>query len=165
MLVDRTSLGVPGVTGYTGYAPSAVPSTGVPVGANYMMVPKCTYKVEKCAGGLKITCCCEDKVACSMLQSLCSMMAGGLCSCCCMMNGQVVCQCNFAFGICKCEMTSEGCCFTCTSGDPKCCEMLQACCDCICCCLDCGCTCCVMLNNTPVCCGVCETTKKVKSKV
>ena len=26
-----------------------------------------------------------------MLQNLCTMMAGGLCSCCCMMNGMMVC--------------------------------------------------------------------------
>ena len=34
-------------------------------------------------------------------------------------------------GMCKCEMTENGVCVTCTSGDSKCCEMIQACCDCL----------------------------------
>jgi hypothetical protein len=31
--------------------------------------------------------------------------------------------------------------------------MIQACCDCMSAMMEAGCTCCVMLNNTPVCCG------------
>jgi hypothetical protein len=46
-------------------------------------------------------------------------------------------------------------CITCTSGDAECCKMLQGCCDCISAMLHGGCMCCVMLNNTPVCCGCC----------
>ena len=56
-----------------------------------MMIPRCTMKMEKCTGGMKITCVCDDKIACTMLQNLCSMMAGSMCSCCCMMNGTMVC--------------------------------------------------------------------------
>jgi hypothetical protein len=52
-------------------------------------------------------------------------------------------------------MTKNGVCFTCTSGDTKCGEMIQACCDCLSCMLEVGCTGCVLLNNTPVCCGCC----------
>ena len=32
----------------------------------------------------------EEKVSAGKLQNLCTMMAGGLCSCWCMMNGMVV---------------------------------------------------------------------------
>ena len=45
-----------------------------------MMIPRCTMKVEKCTGGMKITCSCEDATACAMMQNLCNMMAGGMCS-------------------------------------------------------------------------------------
>ena len=66
-----------------------------------------------------------------MLQNLCTMMAGGMCSCCMMMNGMMVCCCNMMMGMCKCEMTDGmGVCVTCTSGDKDCCAMIQACCDC-----------------------------------
>ena len=95
------------------------------------MVPRCTIKIEKCTGGMKITCTCDDKMACSMMQNLCTMLAGGMCTCCMMMNGMMVCCCNLTMGMCKCEMTDKGCCITCTSGDEKCCEMIQACCDCM----------------------------------
>jgi hypothetical protein len=33
----------------------------------------------------------EEKVSAGMLQNLCNMLAGGLRSCWCMMNGMVVC--------------------------------------------------------------------------
>jgi hypothetical protein len=124
-----------------------------------MMVPRCTYKVEKCTGGLKITCYCDDKMACSMVQNLCTMLAGGMCSCCVMLNGMTVWYCNLTMGICKCELTEDGVCITCTSGDSKCGEMIQACCDCLCCMMEAGCTCCVLMNNTPVCCGCTEPSK------
>ncbi len=43
-----------------------------------------------------------------MMQNLCTMMAGGMCSCCMMMNGMMVCCCNLTMGMCKCEMTEDG---------------------------------------------------------
>ena len=43
-----------------------------------------------------------------MMQNLCTMLAGGMCSCCCMMNGMMVCCCNLTMGMCKCEMTKDG---------------------------------------------------------
>jgi hypothetical protein len=159
MMMERTGVGVPGMA-----TPTATTPTGVPVGTNWMMVPRCTYKFEKVQGGLKITCSCEDKMACSMVQNLCTMLAGGMCSCCCMMNGVMVCCCNLTMGMCKCEMTSDGVCITCTSGDAKCCEMIQACCDCLSCMVEAGCTCCVLMNNTPVCCGCCDSSKTAKAK-
>jgi hypothetical protein len=126
------------------------------------MVPRCTLKLERSTGGLKITCVCEDKVASSMVQNLCTMLAGGMCSCCVMLNGMPVNFCNLTMGLCKCEPTSDGVCITCTSGDSHCSEMIQACCDCISCCLNAGCTCCVLMNNTPVCCGYSEAGKSGK---
>ncbi|MBM4072808.1 MAG: hypothetical protein FJ271_28355 [Planctomycetes bacterium] len=157
IMMERTgtslpSMGMPGL----GTTPSA--STGI-TPTNMMMVPRCTLKMEKCQGGCRITCSCDDKMACSMVQNLCSMLTGGLCTCCVMYNGMPVCTCNLTMGLCKCEMTDSGMCLTCTSGDSQCCEMIQACCDCMCCMMDAGCTCCVMINNTPVCCGCCETGK------
>ena len=127
--------------------------TGTPASANWLMVPRCSLKFEKCQGGMKITCACTDKMACSMMQNLCTMLAGGMCSCCMMMNGMMVCCCNMMMGMCKCEMTPKGCTVTCTSGDSKCAEMIQACCDCLSTLLNAGGTCCLLMNNTPVCCG------------
>jgi hypothetical protein len=124
-----------------------------------MMVPRCSFKFEKCTGGFKVTCSCEDKVACSMVQNLCTMLAGGMCSCCCLYNGMTVYYCNFTMGMCRCEATDNGVCFTCTSGDQQCCQMIQACCDCLSTMTDAGCTCCFYMNNTPVCCGFSESSR------
>jgi hypothetical protein len=155
MMMERSAMGMPGMAGPGMGAPTMGAPTGMPTGTNYMMVPRCTIKMEKCTGGMKITCTCDDEVACSMVQNLCTMMTGGMCSCCMMMNGMMVCCCNLTMGMCKCEMTKKGVTITCTSGDAKCGEMIQACCDCMSCMLKDGCTCCVMMNNTPVCCGCC----------
>jgi len=159
MMVERTGMGMPGMYSPPMGTPTVGTPTGVPVGTNWMMVPRCTFKMEKCTGGVKVTCSCDDKMAVSMVQNLCTMLTGGMCSCCVMMNGMVVCCCNFTMGICKYEMTDSGVCVTCTSGDPHCCEMLQACCDCMSCMMDGGCTCCFLVNNTPVCCGTSEPTR------
>jgi hypothetical protein len=151
MMVDRGGLGLAGMG-----SPAAGPmgNTGTMPGAPaMMMVPRCTLKMEKCTGGMKITCTCDDKMSCSMLQNLCTMLSGGLCTCCVMMNGMVVCCCNLTMGLCKCEMTDSGVCLTCTSGDKDCCAMIQACCDCVASMVKAGCSCCVCLNNMPVCCG------------
>jgi hypothetical protein len=155
MMMERTGMGMPGLGASGLGAPTmGTPATG-PTSTNWLMVPRCTLKLEKCTGGMKINCLCDDKLAASMVQNLCTMLAGGMCSCCAMLNGMTICCCNFTMGICKCEMTDKGVCITCTSGDPKCGEMIQACCDCLSCMLKDGCTCCVMMNNTPVCCGCC----------
>jgi hypothetical protein len=71
------------------------------------------------------------------------------------MNGMVVCTCNLTMGACKVEMTKDGCCVTCTSGDQACCNMIQGCCDCLMACMKGGCTCCLMMGGTPVCCCMC----------
>ncbi|MGH7173336.1 MAG: hypothetical protein ACRELG_23890 [Gemmataceae bacterium] len=153
MMMERTGVGMPGM-GMPGMGASTMGTpTGVPSTSGYVMVPRCTIKFEKCQGGMKIICSCDDQMACSMMQNLAAMMQGGMCSCCTMFNGMTVCTCNLTFGMCKCEMTDKGICITCTSGDSKCSEMIQACCDCISCMVQDGCTCCVMMNNTPIACG------------
>ena len=101
-------------------------------------------------------------MAASMVQNLCTMLAGGLCSCSVQYNGMTVCSYNFTTGLCKCEMTDNGVSFTCTSGDPECCKMIQSYGDCVSCCLEAGCTCCFLMNNTPVCCGYSQTSQAGK---
>jgi hypothetical protein len=166
MMLERgasglAGLGMPGLT--TG---QAAPAGMAPV-AGMMMVPRCAIKFEKCTGGCKIICHCEDKLAVSMVQNLCTMLSGGLCSCCTIFNGMITCNCNFTMGMCRCECTESGVILHCTSGDTHCCEMIQGCCDCCSCMLESGCTCCLMLNHTPVCCGMSEMPRsagKAKSR-
>ena len=156
MMMERTAMGMPamGVPGM-GAPPMGAPMA-TPTGTSWVMVPRGTMKFEKVQGGMKVTCTCDDKMAASMVQNLCSMLAGGMCSCCVMMNGMMVCCCNLTMGMCKCDMTPDGCTITCTSGDSKCAEMIQACCDCMSTMMTAGCTCCLMMNSTPVCCGCTE---------
>ncbi len=137
-----------------GFAAPALPAVA-PTGANWCVLPRCELKFEKCAGGFKIYCACDDEIACATLQNLCRMASDGLCSCCCTYNGIPCCQINLCCGTCKCDFTKSGCCITCTSGDKACCEMLQSCCDCLSACCDNGCCCYISFGNTPVCCGKC----------
>ncbi len=160
VMMERTGMsgmGMPVGSPHMGTSPTTPTTPG------YVMVPRGTLKFEKCQGGMKISCICDDKMAASMVQNLCTMLAGGMCSCCVTYNGMTVCTCCLTMGHCKCEMTDNGVCVTCTSGDSKCCEMIQASCECLSCMVNAGCTCCVMLNNTPVCCGCCETTSASKT--
>jgi hypothetical protein len=160
MMMDRTGMGVQGVPTMT---PTGVPAM-TPATANWLMVPRCTFKFEKCQGGMKVVCTCDDPMARSMMQNLCTALMGGMCSCLCTLNGMTVCCVNLTMGLCKCEMTDGGFCVTCTSGDAKCCEMIQSCCDCVSVMCSAGCTCCLMLNNTPVCCGITESYVKSGKK-
>lgn len=153
MMMERTGVGLPGLA--TPTMPGMTPGAGLAGSMNMLMVPRCTIKMEKIQGGLKINCVCEDATAKSMLQNLCKMLAGSMCSCCMMLNGMTVCHCNLTMGLCKCDLTDSGVCITCTSGDKACCDMIQACCDCMASMLKAGCTCCVMMNSNPVCCGCC----------
>jgi hypothetical protein len=150
MMMERTGMGMPGM-GMPGMG--TMGGMNAPMTPNMMMVPRCTFKLEKVQGGMKIVCSCEDKVAASMVQNLCTMLAGGMYSCYVMMNGMTVCGCNLSMAMCKCDMTDRGCTVTCTSGDPQCAQMVGACCDCMATMLKAGCTCCLMMNNMPVCCG------------
>lgn len=152
MMVDRP-MSMAGMAGSSMSMPG-MPSMA-PGMANLAMVPQCKMKMEKCSGGIKMTCTSDDEVSCGTLQNICRMLASGMCSCSCMMNGLVMCQCNFAMCNCKCEMIKDGVCITCTSGDKHCCEMLQACGDCITGCMKAGCMCCVSLGGVPCCCSTC----------
>ena len=145
-----------GSMGATSFGTSGAPATTTPTAGNWCVVPRCTMKVEKCQGGMKIHCKCDDDVSCATLQNLCKMLCDGMCSCCCTLNGMCVCQCNLTCGICTVECTKDGVCITCKSGDKACCEMIQACCDCLCKCLESGCCCYVCFGNTCCCCGTCE---------
>ena len=153
-MMERTGMGMPGMMSPTSLglqglgAPTTLPGTG-----NWLMVPRCTYKIERSQGGLKITCTCDEELACTTLQNLCRSLAGGLCSCCILQNGMVVCTCNLTLGACKCENVKNGVCFTCTSGDKACGEMIGAICDCLATMVKSGCTCCMFISGTPVCCG------------
>lgn len=143
--------------GAAGSAAAASPA-GLPAGApagTWCVVPRCKIKIERATGGLKIQCICDDDISSATLQNLCNSLAGGLCSCCCTLNGLTICQCNLTCGICKCEPIANGCCITCTSGDKACAAILQSCCETLECCLKSGCCCYICFNNTPCCCGTC----------
>lgn len=132
---------------FSGVSPQYAP------GNRMVMMPRCTMRFEKCDGGFKIHCCCEDQADCATLQELCNLSSDGLCSCCCTKNGIPCCQVFLCWGTVKCELTKDGCCITCTSGDKGCCDMLQACCDCLDRCLHQGCCCYVAFGGTTICCG------------
>jgi hypothetical protein len=149
MMMDRAAFAMAGMSP----AGQAATQPAGPMAGNWCMVPRCEIKAEKCTGGLKLHCHCEDDVATGTLQNLCKMLAGSMCSCCCTLNGICLCQCNLACGICTCESTEDGCCITCVSGDKACAKMLQACCDAISCCIEQGCCCYICFGNTPICCG------------
>jgi len=149
MLLERHTFGA---TSHAHPAQAQFPAAS-PAAGTWCVVPRCTVKVEKTQTGCKIWCKCDDEVATATVQNLCKMLADGLCSLCCTLNGICVCQCNLTCGICKCEYTKDGVCISCTSGDKACCEMIQACCDCCSQCLKNGCCCYVCFNNNPVCCG------------
>lgn len=148
--MERPSMGMPvGMGMGAGMGPMAGMAPMMPA---MMTVPRCEMMFEKCSDGMKMNCTCHDPTACSMMQNLASMLAGGMVSCCLMMNGMMVCWCNITMGSCKFEMTDTGMMLTCTSGDPRCCEMIQACCDCLAGLMKNGCNCCLLMNGTPLCC-------------
>ena len=126
---------------------------GGTTGMNMMVIPRCTMKMEKCDGGMKMMCTCEDAMSASMLQNLCTMLSGSMVSCRMMMNGMMMMNCNMTMGMCRFDMTKDGMTMTCTSGDKECCKMIQACCDAMMTMMDAGCVCCLCMNNTPVCCS------------
>ena len=159
VMMERTGTGMPSMPGVG----AGVPSMSA-TGSNWLMVPRCTYKFEKCQGGVKIHCICDDAMAKSMMQNLCTALMGGMCSCFCTLNGVTVCTYNFTMGTCKCDLTSDGICVTCTSGDQKYCEMIQSCCDCLNTLCNAGCVCCLMMHSTPVCCGYSDSYCKTMSK-
>lgn len=151
VVMERPSVGAAAGTSL-GWQPGSLPASA-PAGGNWCVLPRCELRFEKCNGGFKIHCVCEDDVSSATLQNLCRMLCDGLCSCCCTANGIPICQCNLASGRCTCEITKDGCCISCISGDKACAKTLQACCDCLSCCCEAGSCCYISFNNTPICCG------------
>lgn len=137
-----------------GMGMNTMPGMGMGMGQapGMMMVPKGSITVERCDGGMMMNCVCDDAMSAGMVQSLCSMLAGGLCTCCVTMNGMMVSCCSMAMAHCRCEMTADGCKITCTSGDAACMAMIQACCDSLAALMKAGCQMCLCLGGTPVCC-------------
>jgi hypothetical protein len=133
------------------------------ISANLILAAHCVIKFENCQGGIKMTCTGTGQVACIRMQNLCSILVGGMFSCCAVMNGMMVYCCNMTRCKCECDMTADGCVMTFTTGDPKSCEMIQACCECIGNLMRAGCLCCMMINGTPVCCG--STSDRAKAAV
>lgn len=154
VMMERTTVGGHTAGMPTTWQPGTYPA-GSPAGTSWSVLPRCKAKFEKCTGGFKMHCKCDDDFAKATLQNLCRMLADGMCNCCCTFNGMTVAQCNLACGHCTCEMTKDGVCITCTSGDAKCCDMLQACCECLKTCCESGCCCYVSFGSTPVCCCNC----------
>src|SRR3989304_3659846 len=86
-LLERgASAAAPFAGSIPGWQPGSIPA-GSPASANWCVLPRCSVEFEKCAGGCKIHCRCEDEVARGTLQNLCRMLADGLCSCCCAWDG------------------------------------------------------------------------------
>src|SRR5437868_6816113 len=111
-VMERTTFGSPtGATATPGFGKTAAPAT------NLCVVPRCELRFEKCAGGCKIHCKCDDAVAATTLQNLCRAPCEGQCSCCCTWNCIQICNLSLCCGHCKCETTADGCCISCTSGD------------------------------------------------
>ena len=83
VLLERGSSAVAPFSGATpGWQAGPIPA-GSPAAANWCVLPRCAVEFEKCTGGFKIHCRCEDEVACGTLQNLCRMLCDGLCSCYC----------------------------------------------------------------------------------
>lgn len=157
MMMERTGMGMPGMLGAAGLGSPGLGGAGTQAaGTNYVMVPRCTLKVEKVTGGLRLCCTGTDQMAGAMIQQLCSALTGGLCSYTVQLNGLTVCCCNLTMGLCKTENSKDGVTVTCTSGDAKCGQMIQACCESLQAMLQAGCICCVNLNNMPICCGTAQ---------
>ena len=107
MTMGRNMMGMPNMT-----------PAGMPMGTMaMMMIPRCMMKMEKCKDGMKVMCMASDEMAASMMQNLCTMLNGGMVSFQMMMNGMTMMTCNMMMGMCKVEMTKDGMCVMCTSGD------------------------------------------------
>jgi hypothetical protein len=145
MMMDRNTMGMMNQTG-------TMPMMGA-APMNMMMIPRCTMTMERCEGGMMMSCTTKDEAACMMMQNLCTMMGGGMVGCCMMMNGMVTMCCSMTMGMCKMEMMKDGMMMTWTSGDAATRMMIEACCDAMMKMMEGGCTCCMTMNMTPVCCG------------
>ena len=116
---------------------------------------QCTLRFEKCKGGFRIHCCCDDQTECPEFQTLCQALCDGNMLCCCMHNGNPIGSINLCCGECECDCASDGCCVTCTGCDKNRCKILRACCDFLeICCKNGGC-CNICFSDTCCCSGTC----------
>src|SRR3990170_4576036 len=107
-LLERGSSAVAPFSGsIPGIQAGSIPA-GSPATANWCVLPRCTVEFEKTSNGCKIHCRCDDEIARGTMQNLCRMLADGLCSCCCTLNGKPCCQ-------------SGCCCYICFNNTPVCC--------------------------------------------
>ena len=116
---------------------------------------QCTLQFEKCKGGFRIECCCDDAACCADLKALCESICDTCCSCCCTINGKQVCNIEICCDSCECKQIDNRCRITFTSKDNHCCQVLQKCCDCLEACCKAGCCCAISFGSTCVCCGTC----------
>src|SRR5262249_45706844 len=72
MMVERTGAAMPA----TGYPYPGMPQYGTPTAtpSSWLMVPRCTYRFEKCQGGFKVYCSCDDRTASGVVQNLCAAL-------------------------------------------------------------------------------------------
>lgn len=114
---------------------------------------RCEMRMERCEGGCKITCSCDNADDCCSLQAICEAMAGKMCCMTCSRDGEMICHCSMSCcGNCECKMTADGVCISCTSADCNCADLIQAMCDCIRRCQACGCECTLCFDEKAVCC-------------
>ena len=74
MMMDRPSMmGAMGMSGGMPMGQMSGMSSMMP-GMGMCMVPRCTMKMEKCQGGMKMTCVCEDEMSAATMQNMCKMM-------------------------------------------------------------------------------------------
>lgn len=123
-------------------------------GMETMNLPRCEMRLERCEGGCKIYCSCDDANDRRALQAVCEKLAGKMCCMTCSLNGEALCHCCLTCcdRTCECTRTADGVCIACTSNDGNCCDLIQAMCDCIRRCQECGCECTLCCDETPVCC-------------
>ena len=58
-------MGMPGM-GHAATSPMGA-TAGMPSAPQWMMVPRCKITMDKCTGGMKMTCKCDDKMSATML--------------------------------------------------------------------------------------------------
>ena len=118
---------------------------------------ECTLRFEKCIGGFKIHCCCNEQGQRCDFQNLCRSLCDGNANCYCTRDGLQFCKFDLCCAECDCDckVTKDGCCITCTSCDANCSELLQSCCDCLEACCKIGCCCNLCFGDKCCCCGTC----------
>ena len=69
-MMERTGTAMPRMGTSTMGMPGMTSPSAMPTGFNFLMVPRCTIKLEKFTGGMKINCSADDKMAACMAHEL-----------------------------------------------------------------------------------------------